>query len=91
MLLGTVEQLQNCRYVWGPRRAIEATARPLVRVHELVADFTRDHDGLRYLLQIKAIVAAPVGSSVLVCISNSLLRVSAAPENLSQTASCLLD
>lgn len=52
---------------------IEATTRPLVRVHELVADFTRDHDGLWYLLQIKAIIAAPVGSSAHSGSPNSLL------------------
>jgi hypothetical protein len=52
---------------------IEATARPLVRVHELVADFTRDHDGLWYLLQVKAVIATPVGSGVIPGAPNALL------------------
>ena len=59
---------------------IEATHRPLIRVHELVADFTRDADGRWWLLQVKAIVTTPaVGSGVIPGSPNALRRPSTAP------------
>lgn len=58
---------------------IEATVRPLQRVHELVADFTRDEAGLWYLLQIKAVVTTPASAGIMPGSPNALLRPVTAP------------